>query len=449
MKTKCFALLLVASLVFSCRKDHSIPDIINPEPPDEPFANVPDTKDVIMYEINERAFSQSGDFNGIIQRIDSIKALSVNVIWLMPIHPIGDINSVNSPYSVKDYLTVNPEYGSLADLKKLVAEAHERDIAVIIDWVANHTAWDNPWITNTSWYTQVNGVIVHPPGTNWLDVADLNYGNTDMRLAMISAMKYWITEVLIDGFRCDAADMVPFSFWKQAIDSLEAIPDRKLILVAEGSRADHYAAGFQLNYAWDFYNQLKNVFEGQSAGGLFTTHNTEYIGIPGGKHKLRFTTNHDESAWDATPMTLFNGEKGAIAASVIAINLGGVPLIYSSQEVGRINTLPFFSNSPIDWTQHPWMLNTYKQLLAFHSQSEAVKSGTLTAYPNNQVAVFKKISGAEDILFLVNVRNTIVNYSLPQDIQNTTWTDVFTSETVSLAEEYLLNPYSFLILKNQ
>jgi glycosidase len=448
MKTNYFALLLFV-LVLSCRKDFNPPDVIAPEPPDEPFAGVPDTKDIIMYEINERAFSQSGDFDGITQRIDSIKALSVNVIWLMPIHPIGEINTVNSPYCVKDYLAVNPEYGNLDDLKKLVEEAHNRDIAVIMDWVANHTAWDNPWITNTSWYTQVNGEIVHPPGTNWQDVADLNFSNAEMRLAMISAMKYWITDVLIDGFRCDAADMVPFSFWKQAIDSLEAIPERKLILVAEGARTDHFMAGFQLNYAWDFYNQLKNVFDGQSAGGLFTTHNTEYNGIPAGKHKLRFTTNHDESAWDATPMTLFNGENGAIAASVIAINLGGIPLIYSSQEVGRVNTLPFFSNSPIDWTLHPGMLSTYKKLLAYHSQSETVKTGNLTTYPNNQVAVFKKSLAGEDVLFLVNVRNSTVNYSPPADIQGKSWVDVFSNEPVSLAGEYTFEPYSYLILKNQ
>ena len=169
-----------------------------------------------MYEINERALSQSGDFNGIIERLDEIKALSVNVIWLMPIHPIGEINTVNSPYCVRNYLEVNPEFGSLTDLKKLVKEAHKRDIAVIMDWVANHTAWDNPWISNTSWYTQVNGEIIHPAGTNWLDVADLNYSNTEMRQAMISAMKYWIEDIYIDGFRCDAADWIPFDFWKQA-----------------------------------------------------------------------------------------------------------------------------------------------------------------------------------------------------------------------------------------
>jgi glycosidase len=448
MKIKYISILFAAFLL-GCSKDSPTPDVITPTPPDTSFTNVPDTRDIIMYEINERAFSQSGDFNGIIQRLDSIKALSVNVIWLMPIHPIGEINTVNSPYCVKNYLEVNPEFGSLTDLKKLVKEAHKRDIAVIMDWVANHTAWDNPWISNTSWYTQVNGEIIHPAGTNWLDVADLNYNNVEMRQAMISAMKYWIEDIYIDGFRCDAADWIPFDFWKQAIDSLEAIPDRKLILVAEGARTDHFTAGFQMNYAWDFYNQLKNVFAGQGANLLFLTNNVEYNGIPSGKHKLRFTTNHDESAWDATPMTLFNGEKGAIAASVITIYLGGVPMIYGSQEVGRENTVPFFSNSPIDWTQHPEMLSTYKELLAYFNQSETLKTGTLSSYPHSDIVSFKKTSGTEEILVLVNVRNNIETYSLPPAIQNTNWKNVFTNDLISLGTQYSFDAYSYLVLKNQ
>lgn len=192
-----------------------------------PFDNVPATVDVVMYEVNLRAFSSTGDLQGVINRLDEIKSLGVNVIWIMPIHPIGEINSVNSPYSVKDYKAVSSEYGTLEDLRNLTAEAHERDMAVIMDWIANHTAWDNEWINNKSWYTQDgNGNIVHPPGTNWLDVADLNYENMDMQNAMIDAMKYWILQANVDGFRCDYADGVPYEFWKRAIDTLTSLPER-------------------------------------------------------------------------------------------------------------------------------------------------------------------------------------------------------------------------------
>ncbi|MBM3436750.1 MAG: alpha-amylase, partial [Bacteroidetes bacterium] len=324
---------------------------------------------------------------------------------------------------------------------------HKRDMAVILDWVANHTAWDNPWIANTSWYTQINGEIVHPPGTNWLDVADLNYNNAEMRLEMISAMKYWIEEANVDGFRCDAADMVPFSFWKQAIDSLEAIPDRDLILLAEGARADHFTAGFQMNFSWNFYSQLKNVFNGQPASSLFATHQAEYNGIPEGKHKLRFTTNHDESAWDATPMVLFNGTDGALAASVIAIYLGGVPLIYGSQEVGRQNTVPFFSNSPIDWTQHPEMLQNYKDILGYFSNSGVLKKGDLTTYSHNDILAFLKVYDGEEVLVIVNVRNTNKTFNVPSDLQNTEWVDVFSNFSFHIGSDLELSNYQFMVLK--
>jgi len=163
----------------------------------------------------------------------------------MPVHPIGIIKTVNSPYCIKNYKEVNPEYGTLDDLRTLIREAHKRNMAVILDWAANHTSWDNPWIEHKSWYTQDgSGNIIHPAGTNWQDVADLNFNNSEMRLEMIRSMKYWVLTANVDGFRCDAADYVPFSFWKQAIK----IPNRKLIMLAEGACADHFTAGFQLNF---------------------------------------------------------------------------------------------------------------------------------------------------------------------------------------------------------
>ncbi|MBK6966076.1 MAG: hypothetical protein IPH20_19685 [Bacteroidales bacterium] len=238
----------------------------------------------------------------------------------------------------------------------------------------------------------------NPAGTNWLDVADLNFASQDMRKAMISAMRYWVFDANIDGYRCDAADMVPFDFWKQANDSLNNIPGRKIIMLAEGARSDHFSAGFQMNYSWDFYGKLKSVFSGQPASGLSATHASEYSSIPAGKHKLRFTTNHDESAWDATPMTLFNGKQGALAASVIATFMGGVPMIYGSQEVGRLETLPFFTNSPVNWTQNPDMLIEYQKIMTFYSGSETTKKGTLVSYPNNDICAFIRRSETEELV---------------------------------------------------
>jgi glycosidase len=365
----------------------------------------------------------------------------------MPIHPIGEINSVNSPYCVQNYLEVNPDFGSLQDLQTFTDKAHEKDMAVILDWVANHTSWDNPWIENKSWYTQEDGEIISPPGTNWADVADLNYDNQEMRLAMIDALEYWVLEANVDGYRCDAADFIPFDFWQQAIDSLSSMPNRKLILLAEGARSDHFSAGFQMNYAWDFYNKIKRVFAGENATGLYSTNILEYQNIPAGKHKLRFTTNHDESAWNATPIALFNGIDGALAASVITAYMGGVPLIYGSQEVGTAERVPFFTNSLIDWEQNPGMFRRYKDIMAFYVQPDALTDGNLTDYSNSSVVCFTRSTDAVEILVIVNVRNETTEFPLPNNLQSSSWVDAFDNRSVFLSESISLNAYAYQVLK--
>ncbi len=450
-----FSFLLL--LAFSCKKDDPVKPVNDVGGQDSvyqqygmPFANVPDNEDIVMYEVNLRAFSTGGNLQGVIARLDELKALGVNVIWLMPIHPIGTIRSVNSPYSVKDFKAVSSEYGNLADLRKLTDEAHARGMAIMLDWVANHTAWDHAWISNKSWYTQdANGNIIHPAGTNWQDVADLNFSNADMRQAMIDAMKYWVLEANVDGYRCDYADGVPFDFWKAAIDTLRAVPGRKIVMLAEGDRDDHFSAGFDLTFSWNFYGALKNIFNGQPAGNLQTVHFNEYSDIPAGKHKLRFTTNHDESAWDQTPMVLFNGKKGALAASVTQIFMSGVPLIYTGQEVGRVSNVPFFSKSPIDWSANPDMLEAYKSILGVYSSTAAARRGMITFYPASDVACFTRTYQGEEILVLVNVRDDVVNFTLPAGLQNSAWINALTGDALTLGGSVSFTAYQYLLLKKQ
>ncbi len=452
MRNLYYILLLFVTISLSCSKNEMV---ISPDHEEKytqygvPFQNVPETADIVMYEVNLRAFSTGGDLRGVINRLDHIKELGVNVIWLMPIHPIGQINSVNSPYSVRDYKAVGAEFGTLSDLRALTDGAHERGMAVIMDWIANHTAWDHPWIQNQHWYTQdASGNIVHPPGTNWMDVADLNFNNTEMRLNMIDAMKFWAYEANVDGFRCDYADGVPFDFWKQAIDSLHSIENRKFVLFAEGTRSDHFQAGFDLNFGWQFYGGAKNTFGGQSANNMISAHNNEYNGTPAGKHWVRFTTNHDESAWDASPIVLFNGINGALAASVATFFTGGVPLIYSGQEVGTAGNTPFFTKSPINWNINPDMLNSYQEILKVYNTYDVARKGTNSSYSHSDVFMLKKSLQSEEILIIVNVRNTPLNFSIPEDVRNITWIDALTQQEVSLGSQIQLQAYGYFILKN-
>lgn len=455
---KVFWLLLPLLLVIACNDDTPTPTPTptpigyqDPAAYGTPFQNTPATENIVMYEVNLRAFSPA-NFSGVESRLDDIKALGVNVLWLMPITPVGEERSVGqlgSPYSVKNYKETNPEFGTLDDFRSLVDAAHSRGMAVVTDWVANHTAWDNPWIANKSWYTQdANGNIVIPPGTNWNDVADLNYSNSDMRIEMIRAMKFWVLTANIDGFRCDYANGVPFDFWKQAIDTLKNMPNRNLILLAEGDRADHFTAGFQMTYGWDFYGKLKAIFTSNTAASqVFTTSNAEYNSIPNGKEKLRFITNHDETAWDAPPTQIFGGKTGSVAAFVATTFLRGVPLIYSGQEVGVNVNMPFFDRYPINWTMNPQLFQEYKDLMAIYTTSETARVGTTTSYVNFDVIAFKKIKNGEEMCFLINTRNTAITYTLPNDLQNTTWTNAMNNGSVPLGTDVTLQPYEYLILK--
>jgi glycosidase len=455
-------LLVFTCLLFlNCKKEVPADPIITPPiviDPDfvqfgTPFANIPATKDLAMYEVNMRAFSSEGTFKGVQARLDSVKALGINVLWLMPIHPVGVLNSVGqlgSPYSVKNYKEVNPEFGTLEDLQNLVKEAHNHNMAVIIDWVANHTAWDNPWITaHDDWYSKDgNGKITIPAGTNWADVADLNFDKPDMRISMINAMKYWVLRANIDGFRCDYADGVPYDFWKQATDSLKNVPNRKLVLLAEGSRSNHFQAGFQMNYGWDFYGQLKNTYKNNlSPNSIIASHNSEYNSVASGAAKLRFTTNHDESAWSDTPINLFGGQKGALSAFVLTAYLGGVPLLYSGQEVGRPDKTPFFSRSPINWNLNPDIAAEYKRLMAFRQASSAVKEGTIESFADANVVVFKKTIQTEEVLVLVNIRNAVSTYSVASSLANSTWKNAFDNTVVTVGTQVSLQPFQYWVLK--
>ena len=452
MKTNTLSLFLAAVFLFTAACTNTPDPVI---PPDQetrqygvPFQHVPATADVVMYEINPGAFSAAGNFNGITAGLDSIKSLGINTIWLMPIFPIGVLKSIGSPYCVRNYLEVNPTYGTLTDFRNLVSEAHTRNIAVIVDWVANHTSWDNPWIQNKSWYTQdANGNIISPAGTTWTDVADLNYDNSDMRSAMIKAMKYWALAANIDGFRCDAADYVPYDFWKQALDTLQNMQGRNYILLAEGSRTDHFTAGFQLNYAWDFLTTLKNVFiSGHPAGEIFATNISELLLVPVNKRKLRFTTNHDESSV-ATPVQLFNGKLGALASSVVAITLQSVPLLYCGQEAGISNRFMYTTQRPIDWSMNPDMRIAYRKILGFYNSSNALRSGILQTCPGNDILAFSKSIGNEIVLVMVNCRNAAITWVPPASLVATLWTNVMDNTSLTVTSTLTFQPYQFYILK--
>jgi glycosidase len=416
-----------------------------------PFPNVPDRQDVTMYQVNIRAFSTQSGLQGVTARLDSIKALGVNVVYLMPIFPVGSVKSVNSPYCVKDYKAVSPEFGNLTDLRNLVDGAHSRNMSVMLDWVPNHTSWDNDWISShKDWYLQdAAGNIVIPPGTNYADVAQLNYNNATMRKEMIKSMKYWVYTANVDGFRCDYADGVPFDFWKQAVDSLRSISTHKLLLLAEGGRADHFTAGFDYIFGFNYFGQIKSIFSSnQPITKLDAVNTTEYATATNGQHVVRYLSNHDVNGSDGTTLDLFGGINGSMAAFVVVAYMKGVPMIYNGQEVGTTFKLTFpFTGADINWTPKPSITEEYKRVIAFRNSSTAIRRGTLTTYSTADICAFTKEQGTEKVFVVSNLRNAAGSLTLPASLANTTWTNAMTGAAVTLTTKMDMTPYSYVVLK--
>jgi glycosidase len=420
-----------------------------------PFQNVPDSEDAIIYQINLRSFNE-GTIRGAQKRLDSVKKIGINVIYLMPIFPSGQIRSaggLGSPYSVKNYKEISPDFGTLDDLRSFVAEAHKRDMAVILDWIANHTSWDNEWITkHPDWYQQdENGTIIIPPGTNYQDVAQLQYNNPELQNAMIDAMSYWVYNANIDGFRCDFADFVPQSFWSDAIQKIKSIKDQKMLLLAEGSKKEHYTVGFDYIFGFSYFDTLKEVFEaGKSVKTIQEQNNRDYADVTQESARVvRYTSNHDVNSYEGTPLELFGGKKGSLATFVVAAYMKTVPMVYNGQEIGYTNRIDFFDNKSINWNLADYqMLQTYKDIISFRNSSNALKRGAFTGFSSDDVCVFTMELGEEKVLVLANLRNKTVKYMLPASLLNSTWGDAFSTNSITLAEQVDLNPFQYLVLKN-
>ncbi|MEM7681946.1 MAG: alpha-amylase family glycosyl hydrolase [Planctomycetota bacterium] len=407
-------------------------------------------QDMVVYEVNPRAFSDEGSLDAVTARLDEIQSLGANTLWFMPLHPVGEVNRkgvLGSPYSISDYRAIGSEYGTLEDMQELVDAAHGRGMSVVMDWVANHTAWDHPWIdANPSWYTQNGaGQIVHPPGTDWTDVADLNFDNPAMRSAMIDEMKFWVQDVGIDGYRVDAADFVPFDFWQDAVAEVRAAADKPLLMLAEGGRSDHYDADFDLTYGWNFYGTAKSVFNGGSATWLEDAHRAEFGNAPGDRSVLRFTTNHDETAWDAPPTEVFGSLEGSLAAYAATLAFGGVPLIYNGQEVGVDRNIQFFDRDPIDWDQNPEVRDWYQWALGVRADEEALRRGSVQDASNDDVVLVRREYNGEQVFALVNTRDYATGVFVPGTWQGE-WTNLATDTLESLGFYRQLEPYEVVFL---
>ncbi len=363
-------------------------------------------KNATIYQINTRQFTAEGTFRAAEAQLPRLKALNVDILWLMPVHPIGVKNrkgTLGSPYAVKDYLGVNPEFGTLADLKHFVAAAHAQGFHVILDWVANHTAWDNPLAAeHPDWYQHDwQGHFRPTPWFDWDDIINLDYRAPGLRKYMTEALKYWVREADVDGYRCDVAGFVPVDFWNNARKELDAI--KPVFMLAEWETRDLHAEAFDMTYAWSWYDDLVNIAKGKADAGALSGYYAWDEGFfPADIFRMTFVSNHDKNSWEGTEFEQFGEALPAVIALSVVGN--GMPLMYNGQEAGNPKRLKFFEKDPIEWRPHP-NGELYRKLFALKHANTALWNahwGALMVQVPNDAGVFSFVRQNErDKVFAV------------------------------------------------
>ena len=412
--------------------------------------------DATIYELNVRQFSKEGTFKAVIPKLSQIKALGADIIWIMPINPIGVKNRkepLGSYYSVRNYLEINPEFGNKADFRALVDSIHSHGMKVIVDWVANHTSWDNILTKeHPDWYKHdKNGNFV-PPVKDWSDVIALDYTKSGLRKYMINAMDYWVKNFNIDGYRCDVAGMVPIDFWIQARRSLDAIKPVFMLAEAEGPK---FHEAFDMTYGWDSYHLFNDIAKGKATADQITTLlNKEKRTYPADSYRMRFTSNHDENSWNGTVFERLDG--GAATFAVLTCTMDGMPLVYDGQEAGMNKRLKFFERDPIVWKASPFR-NLYTKLFELKHENPALQNGeqggSMEMLSNSNpkaVYTFTRQKSGHKVLVILNLSNTEQHATISGTPMRGTYHELFTGQrkTFGAREKIDLKPWAYFVWSN-
>jgi len=407
----------------------------------KPFSvNHPDwIKNATIYEVHIRQFTKSGTIREMMSHLPRLKDLGVDVLWLMPVQPIGIKNrkgQMGSPYAIRDFVSVNPELGNLDDLKLFIENAHKLGMYVILDWVAKHTAWDHYWIEqhpgfyNKDW----QGNIIHPANTDWFDVADLNFDNPALRKEMIESLKYWIESVDIDGFRCDMAGLVPVHFWNEARIELDAI--KPVFMLAEAEQIEMHFQAFDMTYNWACHHLMNEIACGQkSVFDLDEWLFRDALNYPKNAIRLNFTSNHDENKNTGSAIERMGDSLKAF--QVLSFTMPGSPLIFSGQEAGLNRKLLFFDKDEIDWSLTKEYTPFLKSLVKLKKENKALWSGVaggmmqrLYTDKNDKVFAYRRVDTMNQVVVVINLSNENHTFFLDVDINNNQYFSFFSNENL-------------------
>ena len=406
-----------------------------------------------IYEVNIRQYTDEGNFKAFEKHLPRLKELGADILWLMPIHPIGEKNrkgTLGSYYSVKDYKAVNPEFGTVEEFKSLVKMIHKMGMYVIIDWVANHAAWDNSWIEeHPDFYTQDSLGKIIPPNPDWTDVADLNFENKELWSEMIEALKFWVEECDIDGYRCDVAGMVPIEFWIEARTELEKI--KNVFMLAEWDTPEVHLA-FDMTYDWDLHHIMNGIAKEEKTVTDLIQHLNKNEGkFPPNAFRMQFTSNHDENSWNGTEFERLND--GAEAFAVLTCLIPDMPLIYTGQEAGNNKRLSFFDKDLVEW-KNDKLFDIYSKLFQLKKNNKALQNGTLGGEMNyikssdeKNIFAFSRNAEKDKVLALFNFSNKVLEFDLSSDSLQGNYKNFFTGklESFSAEESFKLNPWEYRV----
>ena len=364
-----------------------------------------------IYEIFPRDFSAAGNLAGVIAKFDDLKRLGVNILWTMPIHPIGEKGrkgDLGSPYSIKDYYAVDPNYGTVADYRRFVVEAHRRGMKVIMDLVADHTSWDSVLMLHPEFYKHDSAGKIIPPVPEWTDVAALDYGNPQLRQYMVAMMKFWIQTCDVDGFRCDAAGMIPTDFWEQIrVELIKVKPD--IMMLAEASKPELLTNAFDIDYSWPLLSTMKDIFlHNAPASNIRRSWEDSCAEFPKSALHMRIADDHDESRAVGR-----YGVDGTLAASALMFTLDGVPLIYNGMEVGDTTESAgeaLFDKQTIPWQTdpHPELRGVYHDLIQLRHQYAALRNSRVDWLHNSNetnLVTFLRADNKDELLVVINFSN--------------------------------------------
>lgn len=403
------------------------------------------SRNATIYEVNLRQHTPQGTINAFRADLARLDSMGVDILWLMPVHPIGVQNrkgSLGSYYSVQNYTAINPEFGTLEDFKALVRDAHSRDMKVILDWVGNHTAWDHAWMTqHPEWYTRDTSGAVLPPVADWSDVADLNFENAQMRRAMIESMRFWVKECDVDGFRCDVAMMVPTDFWDEARASLDSL--KPVFMLAEAEQKDHHLKAFDMSYSWEFLHIMNGIAKGEkNLADIDTYMAKQDTAFPRSAYRMYFTTNHDENTWNGTGNERYG--KARQVYDVLAFTIGGMPLVYSGQEGGeaypdgRAHRLRFFDKDTVNWNGYPNQ-DFYSRLLKAHKENPALWNGEfggsfrrIKTSSDEQIYAFARSKDQNEVIVICNFSDKPQKIDFTEDLPAGDFRSIFNAQTLSV-----------------